>query len=526
MKKSLLHILGSVGIAAIGFFGVACDGDDTGGNGAGGGENGNVALTAIALDKTSILMEVGESVTLNPVFTPANATNKNVTWSCEGSAAEVTDGIVTALSVGQATVSVTADDGGYKALCNVEVVADKGENGNVALTAIALDKTSLLMEVGESVTLNPVFTPANATNKSVKWNCDSSAAEVYEGVVTALSVGQATVSVTADDGGYKALCNVEVVADKNAVFVESIEFSKESYAMIVGDVLALIPTVLPENADNKTLVWSTQDTSIISVDEQGMVEALAIGNATVTALATDGSGVSATVAIAVSNPATEVNFSGSDSYAKYTTWHGNKLELDVRTTPANADLRTLNWSFQKLNGQANPEGVSYEVTADKATVCCVVDENSTRNGCKVEVSTADKSDYAYAQVDFLTYPWIMASKNNGATFEYGAHELCETSDWKFNYEAEDYLSSQLYFVAYCPSDEQYMAEHSPLTYYPNDIIPTSEYTLTSSDPEKLSLEKLEGKGYKLNFLADDLAAVDLTYTCGDFVQIYRINIIQ
>ena len=526
MKKSLLHILGSVGIAAIGFFGVACDGDDTGGNGAGGGENGNVALTAIALDKTSILMEVGESVTLNPVFTPANATNKNVTWSCEGSAAEVTDGIVTALSVGQATVSVTADDGGYKALCNVEVVADKGENGNVALTAIALDKTSLLMEVGESVTLNPVFTPANATNKSVKWNCDSSAAEVYEGVVTALSVGQATVSVTADDGGYKALCNVEVVADKNAVFVESIEFSEESYAMIVGDVLALIPTVLPENADNKTLVWSTQDTSIISVDEQGMVEALAIGNATVTALATDGSGVSATVAIAVSNPATEVNFSGSDSYAKYTTWHGNKLELDVRTTPANADLRTLNWSFQKLNGQANPEGVSYEVTADKATVCCVVDENSTRNGCKVEVSTADKSDYAYAQVDFLTYPWIMASKNNGATFEYGAHELCETSDWKFNYEAEDYLSSQLYFVAYCPSDEQYMAEHSPLTYYPNDIIPTSEYTLTSSDPEKLSLEKLEGKGYKLNFLADDLTAVDLTYTCGDFVQTYRINIIQ
>ena len=437
MKKSLLHILVSVSIAAIGFFGVACSDDDKGGNGNGG-----------------------------------------------------------------------------------------DENGNVALTAIALDKTSLLMEVGESVTLNPIFTPANATNKSVKWNCDSSAAEVYEGVVTALSVGQATVSVTADDGGYKALCNVEVVADKNAVFVESIEFSEESYAMIVGDKLALMPTVLPENADNKTLVWSTQDTSIISVDEHGMVEALAIGNATVTALATDGSGVSATVAIAVSNPVTEVNFGDSDSYAKYTTWHGNKLELDVRTTPANADLRTLNWSFQTLNGQANPKGVSYEVTADKATVCCVVDENSTRNGCKVEVSTADNSDYAYAQVDFLTYAWIMASKNNGATFEYGAHSLCESSDWKFNYEVVDYLSSQLYIVFYSPRDEQYMAEDSPLTYYPDDIIPTSAYTLTSSDPEKLSLEKLEGKGYKLNFLADDLTAVDLTYTCGDFVQTYRINIIQ
>ena len=434
MKKSLLRILVSAGIVAIGFFGVGCGGDDKGGNGAG---NGNVALTAIALDKTSLLMEVGESVTLNPVFTPANATNKNVTWSCEGSAAEVTDGIV-----------------------------------------------------------------------------------------TALALGPATVTATADDGGYKALCNVVVVTDKDAIFVESIEFSEESYAMIVGDVLALMPTVLPQNADNKTLAWSTQDTSIISVDERGMVRALAIGNATVTAAATDGSGVTASVVITVSNPATEVNFGGSDDFAQYTTWHGNKFELNVRTTPADADLRTLNWSFQTLNGQANPKGVSYEVTADKVSVCCVVDENSTRNGCNIEVATNDKSDYAYAQVDFLTYAWIMASKNNGATFEYGAHTLCESSDWKFNYEAEDYLSSQLYFVAYCPKSEEYLAEHSPLKYYPNDIIPTSAYTLTSSAPDKLALEKLEGKGYRLKFLTDELTAVTLTYTCGDFVQRYKINIIE
>ena len=527
MKKSLLHILLSVSIAAIGFFGVACSDDDKGGKGNGGDENGNVALTAIALDKTSLLMEVGESVTLNPVFTPANATNKSVKWNCDSSAAEVYEGVVTALSVGQATVSVTADDGGYKALCNVEVVADKNA---VFVESIEFSEESYAMIVGDVLTLKPTVLPENADNKTLVWSTqDTSIISVDEqGMVEALAIGNATVTALATDGsGVSATVAIAVsnpVTDKN--FVESIEFSKESYAMVVGDVLALVPTVLPENADNKKLAWSTQDTSIISVDEQGMVEALAIGNATVTALATDGSGVSATVAIAVSNPATEVNFSGSDNYAKYTTWHGNKFELDVRTTPANADLRTLNWSFQTLNGQANPEGVSYEVTADKATVCCVVDENSTRNGCKVEVSTADNSDYAYAQVDFLTYAWIMASKNNGATFEYGAHALCGTSDWKFNYEAEDYMSSQLYFVAYCPSDEQHMAEASPLDYYPNDIIPTSAYTLTSSDPEKLSLEKLEGKGYKLNFLADDLSAVDLTYTCGDFVQTYRINIIR
>lgn len=396
----------------------------------------------------------------------------------------------------------------------------------VELTGISLDKTTLLMEVGDKVSLKPVFTPSNATNKKVEWSISGNAATVEKGTVTATALGQATITVTAVDGGHSAHCNVRVVEDKNVTLVESITFSSNSYAMVVGDVLALMPTILPENANNKGVEWSTKDSKIISVDERGMVEALSAGNATVTAKAIDGSGVTASVAISVSQPVTEVNFGGSNDFpVKFTTWHGNELKLDVRTTPANADLRTLKWSFQTLNGIPNPTGVSHKVTANEATVCCVVDENSTRNACQVVVTTSDGGYSASAQVDFITYPWIMASKDNGATFSYSAHILCETSNWKFNYEAEDYLSSQLYFVAYCPKDEQYLAESSPLIYYPNDIIPTSAYTLTSSDTSKLALEELEGKGYRLKFLADDVTSVTLTYKCGDYVQNYKINII-
>ena len=491
-----------------------------------------VAVTGVSLDKTMVTLEIGESVTVEATVTPENATNKNVEWSVANTAiATVIDGVVTGVAAGETELTVTTADGGHTATIPVKVVAEK-----VAVTGIKwINAPWKGYQIG-SGSVTQIFvlqiSPNNATDVGVTFTSSDTNVMTINNVTYdknliivdfyAVGGGEATITATTNDGGFTA--TTETMTVIQAVLVESIEFSKESYAMNVGDVLALMPTVLPKNADNKKIEWSTSNTSIISVDKQGMVEALAIGDAVVTASATDGSGVKANVTINVSNPATEVNFSGSDS-KKYTTWHGNKFELDVRTTPADADLRTLNWSFQTLNGQANPKGVSYEVTADKATVCCVVDENSTRNNCKVVVSTADNSDYANAQVDFLTYPWIMASKNNGDTFEYEVRVLCGTSSWKFNYEAKDYSSTQLYFVAYCPSNETNQAEASPLDYYPNDIIPTSAYTLTSSDPEKLSLEKLEGKGYKLNFLADDMAAVDLTYTCGDFVQTYRINII-
>ena len=425
---------------------------------------GIIKVTGVTLDKPSLELEIGESVTVEATVTPENATNKAVEWSIADTAvATVSNGVVTGVAEGETELTVTTADGGHTATIPVKVVTEK-----VAVTGIEWINAPVKGYQIESGSVTQTFvlqiSPNNATDVGVTFTSSDTNVMTINNVTYnenlihvdfyAVGGGEATITATTNDGGFTA--TTETMTVIQAVLVESIEFSKESYAMNVGDVLALMPTVLPENADNKKLEWSTSDTSIISVDEQGMVEALAIGNATVTALATDGSGVSATVAIAVSNPATEVNFSGSDNYAKYTTWHGNKFELDVRTTPANADLRTLNWTFQTLNGQANPKGVSYEVTADKATVCCVVDENSTRNGCKVEVSTADNSDYAYAQVDFLTYAWIMASKNNGATFEYGAHALCESSNWKFNYEVVDYLSSQLYIVFYSPRDEQYL----------------------------------------------------------------------
>ncbi len=81
-----------------------------------------VALTGLALDKTTASGKTGDTITLLPIFTPANATNKNVTWTSSNTAvATVKDGVVTTVKAGKATITAKAEDGGYEASCVVTV---------------------------------------------------------------------------------------------------------------------------------------------------------------------------------------------------------------------------------------------------------------------------------------------------------------------------------------------------------------------------------------------------------------------
>ena len=83
----------------------------------------NVAVQSITFDNNSKTIGVGKSFTLTPIFTPSNATNKNVTWSSTNtSVASVNNGKVTANAVGTTTIKAISEDGNKEALCEVEVV--------------------------------------------------------------------------------------------------------------------------------------------------------------------------------------------------------------------------------------------------------------------------------------------------------------------------------------------------------------------------------------------------------------------
>lgn len=171
----------------------------------------SVKVTGISLNKSSMTIEVGETQSLVATITPSNATNKKVNWVCNDPTVASVDenGNVTGKGLGNATIIATTVDGGKKATCSVKVTSS---SSNVAVTGVSLDKTSLTLSVGESVTLNATVKPDNASNKQVSWSSSATGIATVDGngTVTAKATGSANITVTTKDGGLTASCVVTV----------------------------------------------------------------------------------------------------------------------------------------------------------------------------------------------------------------------------------------------------------------------------------------------------------------------------
>ena len=226
-----------------------------------------VAVTSITLDKTSLSMQVGETETITAIVSPDNATDKTVEWgSSDVAVATVADGIITAKKSGEATI--TAKSGSCIAECKVTIT--------VSAESVTLDKTSLSLAIGESATLTATVKPDDATDKTVAWSSsDESVAKVDNGKVTAVKSGKATV--TAKCGVKTAECAVTVT-----VPVSSITLDKTTLSLVIGESFTLTATVKPDDATDKTVIWSSSDESVARVDN-GKVTAVNAGQAKISA---------------------------------------------------------------------------------------------------------------------------------------------------------------------------------------------------------------------------------------------------
>jgi len=166
-----------------------------------------IPVAGVSLNKTELTLEEGKSEKLIPTVDPRGATNTNVTWSSADPTVATVDqqGNVTAVSVGQTTVTVKTDDGGFTATCAVTVTASTTPVVHVEGIAFAKSHTELTLYVNDTQQLQYSITPSDATNKAVTWSVnDPSVVSVSNGLVTALKKGDATVTVTTVDGGKTA----------------------------------------------------------------------------------------------------------------------------------------------------------------------------------------------------------------------------------------------------------------------------------------------------------------------------------
>ena len=275
-------------------------------------------VVGIELDKTTLSLSEGESYSLTATITPDSATEKTVTWtSSDTSIATVdTDGRVTAVSKGMATITASANDSsGKSASCSVSVIR--------LVSSITLDKTGITMYRASSdvtETISAIVAPSSANDSSIEWaSSNTSVATVSSlGVITGVCRGNATITATAKDGsGISASCEVEVKQ-----YVTGIALNKSTSSLVVGEKdLLYLTSILPDNANDNTVTWTSSDVLVATVDTDGTVSAVSKGMAIITALANDGSGVSATCSVIVSSVcpegAVDMGITTSEGYKLY-----------------------------------------------------------------------------------------------------------------------------------------------------------------------------------------------------------------
>ncbi len=243
-----------------------------------------VQVTGVSLNKSTTSVEVGHNTTLIATVTPSNATNKNVTWtSSDESVATVSNGIVTGVKAGTATITVRTVDGNKTATCMVNVVET-----SVPVTGVGLNKQTMSLNIGMEEQLIPTVTPSNATNDNVVWTSSNTSVATVSlaGVVTGIKAGSATITVRTVDGNKTATCEVTVIDP--TIYVTGVNINKTELSIDIGKTETLVATVTPSNATNKAVTWTSSDTSIVAVSDSGIVTGVKEGTAIITVKTVDG----------------------------------------------------------------------------------------------------------------------------------------------------------------------------------------------------------------------------------------------
>lgn len=167
-------------------------------------------VKGVRLDQYSVTLYAGEEgFRLTAAVEPENATDRQVTWASSNIQVASVDqkGVVMPLAAG--VTVVTAQVGDYKASCVVTVQPER-----VRVTGIHFNESFLAIPMGGKSALTPVVEPADATVRTLLWSsADERVAVVSRtGIVTAISVGETTITATTLDGNYTAVMTIQVTA--------------------------------------------------------------------------------------------------------------------------------------------------------------------------------------------------------------------------------------------------------------------------------------------------------------------------
>ena len=208
----------------------------------------------------------------------------------------------------------------------------------VPVTQVKLNKTAMSLTAGQTGTLSATVLPVNATNKKVTWKSGNTGIATVNasGVVKGVRPGTVTITATSASGGKTASCKVTV----KPIPVTGVRLNKTSANIYAGYTTTLSATVLPTNATNKGVTWSSSNNKVASVTSQGVVRGIKKGTATITVTTSDGK-KKATCKITVKAPIVVKKVKINRSSAKLKV--GQSVKLSASVSPSNAVDKRITW---------------------------------------------------------------------------------------------------------------------------------------------------------------------------------------
>lgn len=404
-----------------------------------------------------------EPYTLKATISPENATNKDLVWSSKDESIASVDaesGEVTPHKAGTTTITATAaDESGVKGTCTVQVIND----GDILIEEIKITPESKTLTVGDELTLKTTISPDDASNQDIKWSSDDEkVASVSEkGIVKALSAGTAVITAAAEDGSdVEGTCTITVTAADTDIKAASITVTPDKVSLNVGGTKQLTKTIAPEDTTNKNVTWSSSNESVATVTEDGLIKAIAKGTAVITATAEDGSDVTGTCTVTVTENTTPKIIKVSSiaiTPKSVSLKKGATSQLRVSIAPSNATNKAVLWASSKSSvATVSQSGLVRAVSAGTATITVTARDGSKKSAiCTITVTD-----------DSAKQPEI----EDGETYEAGNCSYTVTS-----------LSKQT--VAFSDSDDTKVIIPDTVT------LGTKTYTVTSIEKEAFKNNK-------------------------------------
>ena len=329
-------------------------------------------IIGITVSPASAVIEVGETVQFEATKKPSIGTTEGVTWRSENESVATVDqnGLVTGVGNGVVKIKVKSSSGLIHQ--SVTVTVQTSPTGISMKDSLALDLSTKVSD-----TLQATITPSTANvNKEITWKSDNTGIATVDGNGKVTAVGNGTTKITATTAnGKSASCTVTVTTA-----ITSLTVSPTSKTLKTGETVQLTAAKNPSNA-TEGITWTSSNSSVATVNQNGLVTAKGSGTATITVKSSTG-GKSATCTITVSNPVQTKTYSPTKYYGNWLADYGETSFTGYEEW-ASYDLGG-SYNIQSLSGSITIQMTSYE----KAERFCTF-------GVKIEAYNGSSWDVIY-----------------------------------------------------------------------------------------------------------------------------------